>query len=821
MSASPSAAMVPNAAPTAEQIRALARRLVTPERVIIGVRHHSPSSARAVRQAIEKYRPARVLVEGPRSFTPLVESLADERARTPLAIYAYTEAKRGAKGAPGLGAYYPFCDFSPELVAVRDAAAAGIPSSFIDLDIAEQHATSKADDASSLQWDERRLVFSETLRAVAEQLGCRDADELWEQYFESAALTEDPAEHAARLVAYCALARADTSPREHDRDGTTAREAEMTWHVTEAMAAADGPVLVVVGGYHAVVLPDLLDDPPPRPLIKAPASRAALIRFSEPRVDSVNGYAAGIRSPGWHRRSWEHMTAGRGDYRTRAATESLLAIAGRLRELGYPVALPTVTDADAHVRRLARLRGRSAPTTRDLRDAVAATFVKGDVAVEGQVPLEVTEEILTGDLIGQVPPGTATPPLVADALARVEAARLTVDDPVSRETTLQIYRRPAARQTSRILHGLVLLDVPFGELVRGPDFTGGTDLHLITERWRYRWSPATEAGLVEASRYGSTLPAAVATRFAEVVDDFLGGADRSSAEAAAALIARSCVVGSRERDDALAAAAAEAVADEPSFCGAATACNLLTMLFRAREPLAAADFPALPDLARSALRRADYLARLLPAEDPDQMITAVLALREAVGETALLDADEDRAALAGIVRRLADDHGAPAVRGAAVGLRYSDGELSAAETAGRLRGALSGTLGPADALPFLTGLMRTAREFAWQETDLVDVLGDLLGSWTDDQFGEALPLLRLALSELTPGETDLVAAVVGRRLGIDRASSELDQCGDPRWSSGSEPIGEEPYRDPDHQQLNAQASELLVAQGLSEWLGEP
>ncbi|GED95997.1 DUF5682 family protein [Gordonia crocea] len=796
----------------ANDIRALAARLVTAERVIIGVRHHSPACARAVHLAIEKYRPAAVLVEGPRSFNPLIDALTDSRTRAPLAVYAYTEsAGRGAARFRGLGAYYPFCDFSPELVALREARAAGIPASFIDLDIAEQHAVVKRDDVSDMQWDERRLLFSETLVGMAQRLGCRDTEELWDHLFETDVV--DAAEHSARMTAYCALARADSNPGEHKRDGTDAREAEMAWHIREAVAEANGrgPVLVVVGGYHAVALPDLLEDPPPRPVIKAPSSRAALIRFTFEQVDSVNGYASGIRSPGWRQRAWEEGRRKRTDHRSRAAREVLLDVAQRLRARGVPASMPTVVDAAEHVERLAALRGRPGPTRWDVRDAVASTFVKGDIAVEGMVPLAVAEAVLTGDKVGRVPPGTATPPLVADALARLTAARLVVDDPAPRELSLAVYRRPAHRQTSRLLHGLALLEVPFASLVAGPDFVVGTGLHLINERWTYRWSPGTEAGLVEASRYGSTLPEAVAACFSEAVDDFTGHAGRGAAMAVS-LIARSCVIGVRDLDEELAAAATTAIADEPSFCAAAAACHQLAMLHRAREPLDARDFPGLDDLARIAFRRADYLARLLPSESPTEMVTALLAMRDALsaesgGESGVLDQQTDRDDFGAVVRLFAQTHESAEVRGAAAGIRYTAGESTAEEVADALRGSLSGTVPVVEALPFLSGLMRTAREFAWQEPHLVEVVGALLDGWTETQFLEALPALRLALAELTPAETDRVAAVVAGRSGP---------------VGGNEgPVGGKEGPVGGNRKVADRAAELLAAQGLSGWLGVP
>ncbi|WP_418608367.1 hypothetical protein [Georgenia sp. SUBG003] len=59
-------------------------------------------------------------------------------------------------------------------------------------------------------------------------MGCRDHEDLWEHLFEADATEVTTAEHTARVTAWCQLARLDHPAAELDRDGTTAREAEMS-----------------------------------------------------------------------------------------------------------------------------------------------------------------------------------------------------------------------------------------------------------------------------------------------------------------------------------------------------------------------------------------------------------------------------------------------------------------------------------------------------------------------------------------------------------------------------------------------------------------
>lgn len=259
------------ALPTTAEVRDLAARLVGDELVVLPVRHHSPACAHAVEAAFARHRPSRVLIEGPRSFTDLVDLLCHPEAEYPLAVYSWSRATgRAATPGEGHGGYYPLCDYSPELVAIRLGHAAGVPVSFCDLEVSEQAAAAAEavlpGDGSLLRED--AYAHSRALAALAERLGCRDQEDLWELLFESDPGESDLDEHLARMTAYCLLARHDRTDDDLERDGTAAREAEMVHHVCEALAArtmGEGPVLLVLGGFHAVAVPELLADPPPRP----------------------------------------------------------------------------------------------------------------------------------------------------------------------------------------------------------------------------------------------------------------------------------------------------------------------------------------------------------------------------------------------------------------------------------------------------------------------------------------------------------------------------------------------------------------------------
>ena len=93
---------------------------------LIGVRHHSPALSVVLPALLDAYQPEVLLLELPPEFTDWLPWLADPGTSAPVAL-------AGVAG-PGAGpAFYPFADFSPELVAIRWAARAGVPVRPCDL----------------------------------------------------------------------------------------------------------------------------------------------------------------------------------------------------------------------------------------------------------------------------------------------------------------------------------------------------------------------------------------------------------------------------------------------------------------------------------------------------------------------------------------------------------------------------------------------------------------------------------------------------------------------------------------------------------------
>src|SRR5439155_15250416 len=167
------------------------------------------------------------------------------------------------------------------------------------------------------------------------------------------------------------------------------------------------------------------------------------------------------------------------------------------------------------------------------------------------------------------------------------------------------------RAKSRFLHRLRLLEVPYAQWVRGPDYVAGTELDRVQEVWRTQWQPAVEARLIEQSRYGASVEEAAAARLLERLAEAERGDGR--ADAAARLLMEACRAGLHEHAPALLRLTVELVAGDAGFTSVVGAALELDLLRMSREPLEAHHLPGLDEAVRAAWERAAGLVPGLAA----------------------------------------------------------------------------------------------------------------------------------------------------------------------------------------------------------------
>ena len=772
------------------------------------IRHHSPACAWHVQQWIEAEQPTAILIEAPADATALIPLILHPETQTPISLYttyvdheghllieAEPEAETEATGLgppPTMplpkpekpeplrfGGYYPFCDYSPELVALRAGAKVGAQLRFIDLPYAQKViATHHPNDPAgavrlrALQ-EEQALQRSTYLSALAQKTGCRDFNELWDHLFEAHCKETPTSTFVRQIATYCYLARQETDAVTLKAEGNLDREAAMAQAIAQALHETDGSILVVTGGFHTVVLPSLVPAPPslpPAPKLSPKSVQTVVMRYSFEQLDALNGYASGMPTPAYYQQLWEHMQSSEENALSQTACEVLLQLRALTREqkLLVPLSVADEIAAVEQAQRLAQFRQHPGPTREDLLDAVRSCFVKGSMDGEGDFLMAAVARSLRGDRVGDLPADAGVPPLVDDFRRIAQAFRLKLTTSTSKSLTLDIYRKEKHRQLSRFLHSLAFAGIPFAQFTKGPDFVLGKKLNQIQEHWEYRWQPYTESTLIEQSLYGDTIAELTLYHLRQHIAALAEEGQARSAIAAVRLLLAACRMGLQAQTGRLLALIADHAAADPSVASLAQAMGQLLLLWQSREPLAAQSLETVPQLAIVAYQRLCYLLPQLancPLDDSQEALQALNGVWEILNQAqAEFDAD---LFIDGLLDLLAAP-GNPVVRGGTVGVLYSAERMEMGELVTLAAGYLDHAVAePAHGIGFLRGLLQTCREVTWHGSELISAINARLENWSETEFLAVLPELRLAFADLAPRETDKVAAIAAQLHGME------------------------------------------------------
>ncbi|MEV0613052.1 DUF5682 family protein [Nonomuraea sp. NPDC050404] len=495
---------------------------------VLGVRHHGPGSARAVRRELERLRPDVILIEGPPEADALV-TLAPG-LEPPVALLAHVP------GAPARAAFWPFAAFSPEWQAIVYGTSAGIPVRFCDLPAANSLAVEPEDpnagsagqpegpDAGSAEQPEVPAgtptrpatkpagvpeepagvpqepaavpgksavefagVSEDPIGSLAAAAGYDDPERWWEDVVEHRGDT--PFEVIAEAMA---AVREGYEPGERE----ARREAYMRKTIRAALKQGFGRIAVICGAWHVPALAG--------PLPSAAADNAVLrglpkvkaeltwVPWTYGRLASWSGYGAGITSPGWYHHLFEAPD--------RPVERWLAQAAGVLRDEGLAVSSAHVIESVRLAESLAVLRGRPLAGLGEVTEAARAVLCEGDdLAVE-----LIQRRMVVGDRLGHVPDGTPMVPLQRDLREQQRRLKLR-PEALDREIDLDL-RKPLDLDRSHLLHRLRLLDVGWG--TPGQARGKGT----FRETWTLRWSPEHDLALIEHAALGTTVSAASAQR---------------------------------------------------------------------------------------------------------------------------------------------------------------------------------------------------------------------------------------------------------------------------------------------------------------------
>ncbi|GAA4955231.1 hypothetical protein HD597_001528 [Nonomuraea thailandensis] len=465
---------------------------------VLGVRHHGPGSARAVRRELERLRPDAILIEGPPEADALV-TLAPGM-EPPVALLAHVP------GAPSRAAFWPFAVFSPEWQAILYGTSAGIPVRFCDLPAAHSLADDR-DDRDDLDdrgqggdRDDggergghggrggREPAQEDPIGSLAAVAGYDDPERWW----------EDVVEHRGGDTPFEVIAEAMAAVREGHQPGEreARREAYMRKTLRAALKQGFGRIAVICGAWHVPALTGPLpsvaaDNAVLRGLPKVKAE-LTWVPWTYGRLASWSGYGAGITSPGWYHHLFEAPD--------RPVERWLAQAAGVLRDEGLAVSSAHVIESVRLAGSLAALRGRPLAGLGEVTEAARAVLCEGDdLAVE-----LIQRRMVVGERLGHVCDGTPMVPLQRDL--REQQRRLKLKpEALDREIDLDL-RKPLDLDRSHLLHRLALLGVGWG--MPGQARGKGT----FRETWTLRWRPEHDLALIEHAALGTTVAAAAARR---------------------------------------------------------------------------------------------------------------------------------------------------------------------------------------------------------------------------------------------------------------------------------------------------------------------
>lgn len=733
--------------------------------VFLPVRHHSPVAAALVGAWIERRRPRWVLVEGPSDFNPYLSELGLEH-ELPIAIYSYVRQPGGTSGA-----YYPFCEYSPEYRALEAAFRVDAQAAFID----RPWRSLLTDEAATHRYGDGELRRSRFTAELCHRLQVEDFDDLWDKLIESD-FALDERTYLERCHALCLNSRLAAHPVAYRDRRREAFMHDMMTSVLGEAAPRQGPVLVVTGGFHSSALcwrwehaarpawsnwEELgVGDAPPQTDASFEVDGAggtheagiALTAYSYARLDALTGYDAGMPSPGFYEEAHRQRAQGRAfDHQP-----LLRKVVHQLRKRRQVLSTADLIAVETSARALARLRGREHVWRRDLLDAVTSCLIKDELSYACGSPfIDAVHEVLRGERRGRLAAGTRTPPLVLDIQRLLAEHDLEVGHG-ARELELELLTSVDLAK-SRVLHRLLVLGIRGYERTGGTDFLAREDLSRLWERWRLSWSPDFEASSIEAARYGSTLLDAARERLLELSQS----APRTAAQAAELLV-RAAKAGLGGAMGVLLPELAAAISNETKFTEVAATLEHLLFLYCHDEALGTAGQAEIAGLLATAFQRSLWLLELLTGSDPSgSSVRGVRALWECLRRAALPALDRDELVVVLERVRTSTDKAAD-VRGAALGVLIGLGALPASEALTAMRGFAD----PSDLGDFLTGLFWVGRELAQRDPEIIAALDGLLLELSAEDFVSALPSLRLAFTFFTPREKHHLLSTLWGSLGM-------------------------------------------------------
>ena len=666
--------------------------------------------------------------------------------RLPIAVFSFFQHEEFQRVS-----WSPFCEYSPEWVALREAHAVGAEIQFIDL---PTWARVDEEETRVNRYSDEGVHSSAYVKALCDELRIDGMDALWDHLFEQE-IAADELEN--RLGAYFERLRGDLD--EENTALNRAREAFMSSFIAEAMRekSDDDAIVVVCGGWHKPALEVLWKEAAAPVLPEVPDEARAdayLVPYAYKRMDSFTGYQSGMPSPAWYDALWKHGGPASVDRLLQDVTTSI-------RKEGLALSAADLIGAMSMVDGLKRLRSHQVATRVDLLDGIAAALLKepqsapfpwttrGTLSSGTDPRVTLILRALRGDARGRLHVDTPAPPLVADAermLKQIEANIGTIGS--ARNVTLDL-SKAKDRESSQLLHRLRVLAVPGIVRKKGPGWATEGELKEV---WNLEDSLDRRGALIEASVFGGTVELAVLAKLRARTDELLG---------TLSALGDAVFCGLLSLAQELIAGLGQAARNEHRLAPLGQATSKLLALYRHDVLFGAMGEAVLLDVLEVLVHQLMWNLESHVAPLAREEIDSIVALRDAHRHAKL-----GAGAPAVMRRRMNDAESPPALVGAALGFLWSEGLIQDSSTT--LECIRSANL-PDRIGAFLHGLFLLARGEVTSDAQVVATLDEIVGDMDEDGFLEVITQLRLAFSVFPTRErARLAEQVVALRGGSKR-----------------------------------------------------
>ncbi len=456
---------------------------------ILGIRHHGPGSAKNVKAFLENLQPDIVLVEGPTEADGLLQYANHPALVPPVAILAYQTDNIQQS------VYYPFAEFSPEWQAIQYAKRVNIHVRFMDLPLthwfAIESAKNKESENDSTVIEDNSAEVNETtlqfhrnpLQHLADAAGFTSEERWWESMFEHRQNNEE---------VFTAISEAMQALRESNPSTTDyreqLREASMRKTIRQAEKEMFQNIAVICGAWHVPALTNMPKAKEDNELLKnLPKVKieTTWIPWTYSRLSMFSGYGAGIESPGWYDHVWKNPADD--------GTLWMTKVAHLFRKNQMDTSVAHVIEAVRLAESLSSLRHLSKVGLEELNEATLSVLCNG----ESILLALIKSELIVSNRIGTVPEDIPKPPLQMDIEKYQKRLRLPATADL-KDYALDL-RKEGDLERSIFLHRLLLMGIEWGSktVVNGK----GT----FKEQWRLQWNPSFVVHIIEKGVWGNTL----------------------------------------------------------------------------------------------------------------------------------------------------------------------------------------------------------------------------------------------------------------------------------------------------------------------------